>query len=307
MEQSATPLRCAVVGIVGRTNSGKSTLLNRILGEKVSIVSPVEQTTRNLVRGILTDSRGQLVFLDTPGLHKAESALGSIMNRMARQAAAGTDIMMVVFDAAEPPQIEDDGWMRRVLFAEGQPIVFVLNKSDARGFDPAPYKKLWEDIQVEKEHRREVTWFTASAHAGDNVDKLADHLFKFALPTEQLLFDEETITDYPRKLAIADIIREKFFHKLFQEIPHELGVRVENITEQGNRWEIDATVFVNRPAQKGMAIGDKGRNLRYVKREAENDITEQFGCEPTINIWIKVEPNWMKNFFLLKQLGYIVQ
>lgn len=300
-------MRCAVIGIVGRTNSGKSTLLNKILGEKVSIVSPVEQTTRNTIRGMFTEERGQLVFLDTPGLHKAEGKLGTLMNKMARQAASGTDIALVVFDGSQPPKLEDDGWMRRVLFEEGKPVIFALNKSDAAGFDPAPYRKLWQDIQVEKEHEKPADWFVISAQCGDNTEKLVSRLFELALPCEEYLFDEETVTDFPRKLAIGDIIREKFIHKLYQEVPHELGVRVDTIVESGRLWQIDATVFVNRSAQKGMAIGDKGRTLRYVKREAEKDIAEQYECEPTLNLWIKVEPNWMTNFFLLKQLGYVVQ
>ena len=126
-----TPVKCATVGIVGRTNGGKSTLVNRLVGEKVSIVSPVVQTTRNTIRAILDEPRGQLVLTDTPGLHKAESKLGSLINKMARRAAADVDVLVLVFDVSEKPRLEDDGWMRRILADENpRPCIFFLNKCD---------------------------------------------------------------------------------------------------------------------------------------------------------------------------------
>ena len=154
--------RCAVVGVVGRANSGKSTLVNRLVGEKVSIAGPVAQTTRTLIRGILTEPRGQLVFLDTPGLHKAEGRLGTLMNRMARQAAASVDAVLLVIDGAREPQIEDDGWMRRLALS-GQPLLILLNKADCTPFHEAVYRELWETVCREKGVAREAAWLTASA------------------------------------------------------------------------------------------------------------------------------------------------
>ncbi len=300
---------CAVIAVVGRTNSGKSTLVNQLVGEKVSIVSPVEQTTRNMVRGILTEDRGQLVFLDTPGLHKAESQLGTLMNKMARSASDATDAAMIVFDAAseEGVQMEDEGWMARALFME-QPILFVLNKSDDPHFDPAPFKDAWAAVQAQKETTKEVQWIEISAADNLNCDAVLEQLFQWAQPMPDYLFPEDIVTDFPRKLAISDVIREKLFKKLYQEVPHQLGVRVDMIIEQGATWEVHTTIFVNRAAQKGFVIGPKGRTLRYMRRAAEPEIADMFGLDKvSIQTTIKVEPNWFKNHFILKELGYINQ
>jgi len=300
----STPKRCAVVGIVGRTNSGKSTLLNRLVGEKISIVSPVEQTTRNTIRGILTEDRGQLVFLDTPGLHKSQGTLGTLMNRMARQASAGVDILLVVFDASSRPQLEDDGWMRRALLAE-QPLVFVLNKKDANPFFAQEFKDLWARIQKEKELQREATWIATSAiHVAGGVE-IADTLFALAQPMEDYLFPEDVVTDYPRKLAIADVIREKFLSRLHQELPHELGVRVDNIDETAREWQVSVTLLINKASQKGIVIGPKAANIVYVRKCAEPELTEIFGVRVKLEMWVKIEKDWMKNPHILQQLGYM--
>lgn len=298
----ASETRCAVVGVIGRTNTGKSTLVNQLVGEKISIVSPTVQTTRNTVRGILTERRGQLVLVDTPGLHKAESQLGTLINRMARQAAATVDVLLLVVDVSHPPQLEDDGWLRRLLFAE-QPCLVLLNKSDRSEDHEPEYRDLWERIQEEKQQRRKLMWLRGSAATGAGLASLVGELFALAKPGP-LLFDRDTVTDYPRRLAIADVIREKFLDKLRDELPHELGVRVDQIHENGANWHIEAVVFVNRPSQKPIVIGPKGRTLRHVKRTAEPEIGSLFDVTVTLDIWIKVEKNWMKNFWLLKQMGY---
>ncbi|HRR35220.1 MAG TPA: GTPase Era [Kiritimatiellia bacterium] len=307
MNASPTPppsRRCAVVGIVGRTNSGKSTLLNRMVGEKVSIVSPVAQTTRNTIRGILTEDCGQLVFLDTPGLHKSESALGTLMNRMARHASAGVDIVLVVFDGACPPHLEDDGWMRRALFAE-QPVVFALNKNDRTPFYEEAFRDMWQAIQTEKQHTRDVIWVQTSAvHPAGAVD-LVDQLYALATPSDAYLFPEDVVTDHPRKLAIADVIREKFLARLHEEVPHELGVKVEQIEETPGVWTASVTLYVARPSQKGIVIGPKGRNLKYVRQCAEKELSDVFGVKVAVELWVKVEKDWMKNFWLLQQMGYV--
>lgn len=303
-QQKTLSKRCAVVGIVGRTNSGKSTLLNRMVGEKISIVSPIEQTTRNTIRGIWTEDRGQLVFLDTPGLHKSEGTLGTLMNRMARQASAGVDILLVVFDASTRPQLEDDGWMRRILNMD-QPVVFALNKSDVQPSHEEAFKTLFQTLQQEKQIQREVLWVSTSAIHPTGAVKVLDTLFALAQPMEDYLFPEDIVTDYPRKLAIADVIREKFLARLHQELPHELGIRVDGIDETPTTWLVNATVIVNRDSQKGIVIGPKAEILKYVRQCAEPELSEIFGVKVKLELWVKVEKEWMKNNRLLQQMGYM--
>ena len=338
--------KVAVVGVVGRTNAGKSTLVNRLVGEKVSIVSPVEQTTRNTVRGIVSDPRGQLVLLDTPGLHKAVGTLGKLLNRMARRSAAGTDITCVVFDAAQEPQLEDIGWMQRIAKEKPEKVVFVLNKADRAPFFESMYKSAWEEAQ--KESKSEVVvvqrnvenstvrleptttpkWVKCIATTEGGAKAVMDALFDFAEEGEPL-FDDDIVTDYPRKLAIADTIREKYLAKMHQEVPHEMGILVKKIRESksevvvGQRnvknsavrlpttttaapvWDVDVEVLVNRASQKPIVIGKGAETVKYVRKCAERELSDVFGVKVSLEIWVRVEPNWMKNERLLAEMGYM--
>jgi GTP-binding protein Era len=225
------------------------------------------------------------------------------MNRMARVSVEGVDAVSLVLDASREPQLEDDGWMRRLLFAD-TPCVFILNKSDIRCYHQK-FQDLWLAIQKEKEHAKDnVIWCSVSAATGDGVPALVDTLFEH-LPVGPLLFDEETITDHPRKIAVADIVREKYFALLDAEMPHNIGIRVDDIIDKGGLWSVEATVFVHQPSQKGIVIGNKGRMLRAVKRRAEPELSELFGVDVRLNLWVKIEKNWDQKYFLLKQMGYV--
>ena len=315
--------KVAVVGVVGRTNAGKSTLVNRLVGEKVSIVSPVEQTTRNTVRGIVADPRGQLVLLDTPGLHKAVGTLGRLLNRMARRSAAGTDITCVVFDAAQEPQLEDIGWMQRIAKEKPEKVVFVLNKADRAPFFETMYRDAWEDARRETldvessvSSQKSVTpvWVKAIATTEGGAKAVMDALFDFAEEGEPL-FDDDIVTDYPRKLAIADSIREKYLAKMHQEVPHEMGILVKKITESQAKvkgehstcpvWEVDVEVLVNRASQKPIVIGKGAETVKYVRKCSERELSDIFGVKVALEIWVRVEPNWMKNERLLSEMGYL--
>ncbi len=304
-EISDCKTKCGVIGIVGRTNGGKSTLLNQLVGEKVSIVSHVVQTTRNSIRAVLDERRGQLVFVDTPGLHKAESKLGTLINRMARHAASNVDILLLVMDVSHAPKLEDDGWMRRILGDEGeQPVVFFLNKTDKKENHSDEFKKLWNDIQEEMGKKREVMVFSGSAMNGDGTKKLVDHLFSMTNNGPRL-YDPDIISDYPRRLAIADIIREKLINNLHDELPHEVGVRVDDFKETQSAWKLEVSILVNRASQKPIIIGKKGETIRKVQRAAQKDIAEQFDVRVELDLWVKISKDWSANNFILKQMGYL--
>ena len=346
--------KVAVVGVVGRTNAGKSTLVNRLVGEKVSIVSPVEQTTRNTVRGIVSDPRGQLVLLDTPGLHKAVGTLGKLLNRMARRSAAGTDVTCVVFDAAQEPQLEDIGWMQRIAKEKPEKVVFVLNKADRAPFFESMYREAWDEtvekLNVEKLKSSgggsegdatfqpfnlstlQPSWVKSIATTEGGAKAVLDALFDFAEEGEPL-FDDDIVTDYPRKLAIADSIREKYLAKMHQEVPHEMGILVKKIKESKEKskskgeveqrnsqhsfvrletststrpvWEVDVEVLVNRASQKPIVIGKGATTVKYVRKCAERELSDLFGVKVALEIWVRVEPNWMKNERLLAEMGYM--
>ncbi len=363
--------KVAVVGVVGRTNAGKSTLVNALVGEKVSIVSPVEQTTRNTIRGIVADPRGQLVLLDTPGLHKAVGELGRILNRMARRSAAGTDITCVVFDASEEPQMEDVGWMQRVAKEQPEKVVFVLNKADKAPFYETMYREAWEEARkssyqsgsgvssqsgsgVSPLQDKDVNllsrsgetplplssgetplplssgethpssdiasqcslrsgdmlplWVKSIASTPGGAKSVADALFDLAEEGEKL-FDDEIVTDYPRKLTIADSIREKYLAKLHQELPHELGVVVKTIREKTEKgeptWEVEAEILVNRASQKPIVIGKGAATIKYVRKCSERELSDLFGVKVKMELWVRVEPHWMKNQRLLAEMGYL--
>jgi len=252
--------------VVGRTNVGKSTLLNALLGEKVSIVSDTVQTTRNVIRAILTEERGQLVFLDTPGVHRAEGELGKNLNKMARSSVSGTDAVLLVLDASAKPWQEDEGWMRRLMKDE-MPCAILLNKTDLGTGFIETYKELWAKVAEEKQSTLQPVWLEASALKGEGLSALTDTLFSM-VPEGPLLFDGDMLTDYPRKLNMADVIREKLFNRLHDELPHCVAVWVETISEKEKGWEIEADVYVERHSQKGIVIGEKGRLLKSVQYEA---------------------------------------
>ena len=311
-------MKSAVVAVVGRTNAGKSTLVNRLVGEKVSIVSPVEQTTRNMVRGIVEDARGQLVLLDTPGLHKAVGELGRLLNRTARRSAAGADILCVLFDASVMPQLEDIGWMQRIVREHTGRVLFVLNKTDKKPTCASEFLAEFERVKAETPAQAEdadaqagwedgpqtVRWVKAVSTVEGGEKEVLDALFEMADEGERL-FPEDIVTDYPKRLAIADSIREKFLRHLHQEVPHELGIYVKELRETPERWDVAAEILVNRPSQKPIVIGRGAEIIKKARKAAERELKELFDVKVALELWVRVEPDWMKNKQLLARMGYL--
>jgi GTPase len=294
--------RAGMIAVVGRANVGKSTLLNRILGEKVSITSPVPQTTRTLIRAILTEPRGQLVFLDTPGVHKASYDLGRLMNRVARSSIEGVDVVLLVFDLSASPHEEDEGWIRRLLHAES-PCIAVLGKSDKRATYAEDYRKLWHRLAREKSSNKTPAWVSVSGLTGKGVRDLVDLLFGM-VPKGPLLFPEDVLTDYPRKLNIADVVREKYFAILREELPHALAVETDTINESEEGWKVSGFVYVQKNSQKGIVLGNKGRLLRRIREASEKDLAEMYGRPVSLDLRVKVSKDWSRNYWMLKRLGY---
>jgi GTP-binding protein Era len=277
--------------------------MNALLADKVSIVSPIAQTTRNRIRGILTEPRGQLVFLDTPGVFKAQHDLGRMMNKAARASIEGVDGVILVLDPSRALRDEDIGWMRKLAKA-GTHVDIVLNKKDlAWTVDQAQIQEVWEASCPSAEHEVKPRWHQISALENDGVAALVDQLFMQA-PVGPPLFPEDMLSDFPRQLAVADVIREKYFEVLRDEVPHDVAVRVNSLHEQGADWTIEADVLVNRSSQKGIVIGEKGRLIRRVKRASVREIEDMYDVHVTLYLWVKVEKNWSRNFWILRQLGY---
>jgi GTP-binding protein Era len=244
------------------------------------------------------------VFLDTPGVHRAESDLGRIMNRLARRSVEGVDAVLLVLDASSPPRIEDDGWMRRLAREPTVPVVAALNKTDIPGSDGQPYRALWDTIAAASASAVQPVWHPVSALDGTGANALLDHLLAL-MPNGPLLFPEDVLTDFPRKLAVADAIREKYFEVLQQELPHSIAVWVEEIVETpAGGWDVSATVYVGRHSQKGIVLGAKGRLLRRVTRSASRELSAIHDREVRVHLWVKVEKDWSRNFWLLKKFGY---
>lgn len=299
--EGAAGRRAGIVAVVGRANVGKSSLVNAIVGEKVSIVTPVAQTTRHRIRAILNEPRGQLVLLDTPGVHRAASDLGRLMNRAARQASDGVDVIMLVLDASMEPRPEDEGWMKRIARPDSPPALVVVNKADLGRRHARALRAMWDTVRGED--RPAVPWLDVSAATGEGLPALIDTLFGY-LPEHENLFPDDVLTDFPRKLFMADVVREKLIGRLNEELPHRVAIWIEDVQDaDGGGWHIPATIYVERPSQKGIVIGHKGRLLRAVRRASEAELSAVYERPVKVELLVKVEPNWTKNYFFLQRLG----
>ncbi|HAH20328.1 MAG: GTPase Era [Omnitrophica WOR_2 bacterium GWF2_43_52] len=299
--------RCGMVSIVGRTNTGKSTLLNYILKQKVAIVSCVPQTTRNIVRGILNEKRGQIIFMDTPGIHKPRHRLGKYMNSMAEDSARGADAIVHLVDSSERVG-EEERLVVRELCRYKPPVVVAFNKIDLGGKFIPEYIRLWEECKGRPitELAGTLTIVPVSALTGTNIDQLLEVLFSY-LPEGPLLYPEDIISDFPERLLFADIVREKLFSCMRQEVPHSIAVLVEDVVERSDKLTyIRAVIFVERDSQKGIVIGDKGKTLKDTGSLARQDMEKQLEKKVYLELTVKVKENWKQDEQLLRQMGIIM-
>ncbi len=295
-----------MVAIVGRPNVGKSTLLNAILGEKVSIVSDVPQTTRQQIRGVYTEERGQIVFIDTPGLHAGRDKLDKYMNRASLGSIDSVDAIIHLVDASEKTGLEEKHVISR-LNKCGKPIIVGLNKTDiTKGKFVPEYIKLWEETRgVSMTEMNDLTLFPLSGLKGTNVKKLIDLLFEKLLPGP-FLYPADTLTDFPKRMAMADLIREKLFKLMREEVPHSIAVLIEGVQpKKGKVLHIRATILVERESQKEIVIGKAGEVLKKVGSEARKDLEELVESKVFLELFVKSSSRWREDYSTLEEMGYV--
>lgn len=296
-----TEFQSAFIAIIGRPNVGKSTLVNALLGQKIAAVSPKPQTTRKRQLGILTTDTAQLVFVDTPGIHNPRHKLGTFLNQEAEESLEGVDVILWLVEIAARPQEEDKliaSLLNRI--PRRIPLVLAANKIDLVGADVLA-ARLEEYMATLK---REAQVISISAAQGQNLDDLRDLLISLA-PVRPPEYDEEQVTDsYERDIA-ADLIREACLLKLRDEVPHGVGVRIDEFTERENGMlYIAATIFVERESQKGIVIGEGGKMLKQIGSSARKEIEEMGGRPVFLELRVKVLKDWRNNEEALRRLGY---
>ncbi len=300
-------MKSGIVAIIGRPNVGKSTLLNHLAGEKVAIVSPVPQTTRHQIRAVFNDTRGQIVFCDTPGLHTSRHALDRAMISLVNDSVEGADVLLHLVDVSRHVGDEETMTIERLCAARA-PIVLGLNKVDVPGHYIAEYLAAWE-----KALGRPLSGATdrvmpvpVSALRGTNIDKLVDEIFA-RLPEGEALYPSDVLTDFPRQLAIQDVIREKLLFILKEELPFSIAVYAEEITDKSERLTyVKAVIFVERETQKAIVIGKGGAVLKKAGEGARKELQQIYGKRFFLDLWVKCENKWKQDEDLLKKMGYLL-
>lgn len=286
------------VAIVGRPNVGKSTLLNSILGQKISITSRKPQTTRHNILGIHTTESAQMMFLDTPGQHlNTPRAINRYMNRAASNALADVDVVIFVIDRLKWNE-EDEMVLKRVI-ESGKPCVVAVNKTDRL----STTELLLPHIQELSERLPRAEFVPVSALKNNNVDRLLEQA-EAMLPEGEAFFDEDQITDRSMRFMAAEIVREKIMRQLGDEVPYAAAVEIERYEHKGNITFINALVLVEREGQKSILIGEKGTRLKQIGMEARKDIEELCGTKVMLEVWVKVKSNWSDDERALRSLGY---
>ncbi len=300
----AAALKCGFVSIVGRPNTGKSTLLNQLVGEKVAIVSPVPQTTRTSVRGVFTDARGQIVFVDTPGWHSGRDGLDRFMNRSSQNSIDGVDVVVYVVDTSRAIGEEEHQIAQRLKSVK-VPVVMVLNKIDLKGKFIHQYIALWEEAKGKRvDELTNFVMIPVSGRDGIQTDKLLEVLFGF-LPQGPFFYEPDIISDTPQRQLVGDIIREKLFLLTREELPHSIAVVVEEMRPvKGKTTRIRAVIYVERDSQKEIVIGAKGQMLKQVGTMARTDLEVLLETRVFLELHVKAQKNWRDDQSMLADMGY---
>ncbi|QLL70151.1 GTPase Era [Lactobacillus sp. 3B(2020)] len=290
--------RSGFVALIGRPNVGKSTLLNYVVGQKVAIMSDVAQTTRNKIQGIYTSKDAQIVFIDTPGVHKPMTKLGDFMERSTLSALDEVDAVLFVVSANEKKGPGDDFIIERLKQVH-QPIYLVVNKIDL--VHPNDLPKIVAQYKEALDFKGIIP---VSALQGNNVNQLINELVT-ELPEGPQYYPAEQISDHPERFVIAEMIREKVFQLTRQEVPHSVAIDVTSVKrENEDTVHISANIVVERPGQKGIIIGKKGSMLKKIGQLARHDIENLLGDHVYLQLWVKVVPGWRDKAAMLKDYGY---
>lgn len=283
--------------LVGRPNVGKSTLMNHLIGQKIAITSNKPQTTRNRIQTVYTSEKGQIVFLDTPGIHKAKNKLGDYMVKVAESTLKDVDVVLWL---VEPTTFIGAG-ERHILEQLKRcklPVILVINKIDTVKKDAV--------MAAIETYRKEMDFaevVPVSALRSNNTDTLLDCIFKY-LPYGEPFYDEDTITDQPQRQIVAEMIREKALRCLEEEIPHGIAVAIERMNFKDTIVDIDATIICERDSHKGIIIGKQGSMLKKIGSQARKDIENMLECQVNLKLWVKVKKDWRDSDFLIKNFGY---
>ncbi|MGZ9547278.1 GTPase Era [Staphylococcus epidermidis] len=294
-----TEHKSGFVSIIGRPNVGKSTFVNRVIGHKIAIMSDKAQTTRNKIQGVMTRDDAQIIFVDTPGIHKPKHKLGDYMMRVAKNTLSEIDAIMFMVNVNEDIGRGDE-YIMEMLKNVKTPIFLVLNKIDLVHPDT-----LMPKIEQYQSYMDFTDIIPISALEGLNVDHFIDVLKSF-LPEGPKYYPDNQISDHPEQFVVSEIIREKILHLTSEEIPHAIGVNVDRmIKEDEDRVRIEATIYVERDSQKGIVIGKGGKKLKEVGKRARRDIEMLLGSKVYLELWVKVQRDWRNKVNFIRQIGYV--
>lgn len=286
------------VSIIGRPNVGKSTLLNQVLKQKVAIVTPKAQTTRNKIQGIYTTDNEQIIFIDTPGIHKAQNELGNVMNQFAMNSLSGIDLILYLIDSTVPMG-SGDKFIIDSLNKSKTKVILVANKVDLESNESL----IIENINTYKEYGNFLGGITISAKEGFNCDKLLEMVVN-NLEEGPMYYPEDQLIDQPERFVVCELIREKVLLNTNEEVPHSVAITIDRFKESKKMIEIQASIVVERTSQKKILIGSKGSMIKKIGIEARKEIKDFLGVPIYLELFVKVEENWRNKKYQLKEFGY---